>query len=665
MESKREFPQVLLVSVFVPLLLLFGASQCHALNLDELRCNGPVVQFEELSELFDVRTGAGTTIEWETTASCGENANYTSGTGNAACVKAGNSFDTSLETNKFSLAGATSAVLYFRLNYQDSTAGTNDRLDVDVSTNSGSSWTNTNTYDFDVPNAGGFRVVGSGPLVAVPLNGYLGQSSVEVRLRYYDAGAAPDTGLYVQVDDMSLVCVGGAQMRTDIGFSKPSVLEGENITYTLRYYNDGPKPATDAIGAGTTPPAFAILGAVFSQGGPSPTPIGENSIGATFGGINVGNSASISVTAKAGMYPEVSFDVLEPSSVAGNYKAYGATFGPAIAPLQTLTSSVVLANDSTGTTSDACEALTNGPEVAGKIVLVENSGCEFDEKVKRIQDAGGIAAIIKGDPSVIPFPYPISPFYLELISNLRIMRPSGNVVTPITIPSVLVSEETGTIILNNLVNSIQVKLTGVEVLAQEARITSFTAANEFDPDFGQLFPGIIVATNSNNITSNGVIVLKDSDKDGIADSEELCGKDPLKTVPGICGCGISETDTNANSIVDCLSGDELKFSIQNATGLVKQLRRVKLTGNKKKDKARKAKLAQVKTDLSSSFARISELIANQVIPVVTTSASVDLPQLAETAKKFTERAFRTNASAFLKNKRKAGRALSKLSAGIA
>ncbi|WNJ19678.1 SdrD B-like domain-containing protein [Pontibacter sp. G13] len=43
----------------------------------------------------------------------------------------------------------------------------------------------------------------------------------------------------------------------------------------------------------------------------------------------------------------------------------------------------------------------------------------------------------------------------------------------------------------------------------------------------------------------------DSDNDGTPDNEDGCPKDPNKTEPGDCGCGIADTDADNNDIADC------------------------------------------------------------------------------------------------------------------
>jgi hypothetical protein len=46
----------------------------------------------------------------------------------------------------------------------------------------------------------------------------------------------------------------------------------------------------------------------------------------------------------------------------------------------------------------------------------------------------------------------------------------------------------------------------------------------------------------------------DSDKDGIADCKDGCVTDPAKTAPGICGCGVADTDSDKDGTADCKDG---------------------------------------------------------------------------------------------------------------
>ncbi len=47
-------------------------------------------------------------------------------------------------------------------------------------------------------------------------------------------------------------------------------------------------------------------------------------------------------------------------------------------------------------------------------------------------------------------------------------------------------------------------------------------------------------------------VLRDADNDGVGDDLDGCPDDPAKTTPGVCGCGVADTDTDADGIADCV-----------------------------------------------------------------------------------------------------------------
>lgn len=46
----------------------------------------------------------------------------------------------------------------------------------------------------------------------------------------------------------------------------------------------------------------------------------------------------------------------------------------------------------------------------------------------------------------------------------------------------------------------------------------------------------------------------DSDDDGVADCNDLCPLDPAKTAPAVCGCGTADSDLDGDSTLNCLDG---------------------------------------------------------------------------------------------------------------
>jgi hypothetical protein len=73
------------------------------------------------------------------------------------------------------------------------------------------------------------------------------------------------------------------------------------------------------------------------------------------------------------------------------YPGAPAQFGAALTATG-VTGDVALVDDGTGTTSDACEPITNN--VAGKVALIDRGTCDFTVKVKNAQNAGAVAAVV-------------------------------------------------------------------------------------------------------------------------------------------------------------------------------------------------------------------------------------------------------------------------------
>ena len=121
--------------------------------------------------------------------------------------------------------------------------------------------------------------------------------------------------------------------------------------------------------------------------------------------------------------------VNSPAGIAGAYAAQTASYGPSVlnAPV---TASVVLANDGTGTVTDACEALTNGAAVSGNIALVDRGNCNFTVKVKNAQNVGAVGVIVANNTTGLP--------------------PMGGTDATITIPALGVTQALGTSIQANL-----------------------------------------------------------------------------------------------------------------------------------------------------------------------------------------------------------------------
>lgn len=94
-----------------------------------------------------------------------------------------------------------------------------------------------------------------------------------------------------------------------------------------------------------------------------------------------------------GSNPPVDLTVNTPISIAGNYPAIEAQFGPGLTT--TLTSDLVLVDDATmPNPNDACETIVNASSIAGKIAVIDRGDCTFVNKVQFAQNVGAIAVIM-------------------------------------------------------------------------------------------------------------------------------------------------------------------------------------------------------------------------------------------------------------------------------
>jgi hypothetical protein len=170
----------------------------------QFSCNTPAEGFTAgIPAGWQVVDQAGQGVVWGDLASCGEAANYTGGSGGAACVSSDRhgraEFATELRTPVFSLAGATSATVDFLVNYQSFVGS--DFLDTDISTDGGTTWNTLVRFNED---HGGFRAA-PGEAAHVDLSAFAGQTNLRLRWRYYDPNS-DDWDWYAQLDNVGLTC---------------------------------------------------------------------------------------------------------------------------------------------------------------------------------------------------------------------------------------------------------------------------------------------------------------------------------------------------------------------------------------------------------------------------------------------------------------------------
>jgi hypothetical protein len=124
--------------------------------------------------------------------------------------------------------------------------------------------------------------------------------------------------------------------------------------------------------------------------------------------------------------------VVSPGSIAGSYVAAGAEFGPP-PDAAGVNANVVLVNDGTAPTSDACEPIVNGAAILGNIAILDRGTCTFVAKVAAAQAVGAVGVIV--------------------VNNVA-GAPAGMAGTDptITIPAVMISQADGTTIKNTLLS---------------------------------------------------------------------------------------------------------------------------------------------------------------------------------------------------------------------
>ncbi len=123
-------------------------------------------------------------------------------------------------------------------------------------------------------------------------------------------------------------------------------------------------------------------------------------------------------------------------SLAGGYGGIGANFG---APLPTtpLTADLALAIDNNSGAStdpnDACDTITNGGDLDGKIVVIRRGECQFGFKVLAAENEGAVAVIIVNN-----------------VPGAPIAMGPGDVGGSVTIPSLMVNQADGEAIITAL-----------------------------------------------------------------------------------------------------------------------------------------------------------------------------------------------------------------------
>ncbi|MDU0355423.1 M4 family metallopeptidase [Paraglaciecola aquimarina] len=182
----------------------------------ELACNAPSVGFDfGPASSWNVVDNAGTGIVWSDIAGSAIGGNFTGGEGNAASVSSDakpGDFNTELHSNSFSLADWNGVTLNYLVDYQN--YANLDFLNLDISIDGGSNWTNILSWNEDHPVGGLLNDIGES--VSVDLSHFAGNADVKLRWHYVDHNSN-DWDWYAQIDDVALSCDAAPQaLRCDI-----------------------------------------------------------------------------------------------------------------------------------------------------------------------------------------------------------------------------------------------------------------------------------------------------------------------------------------------------------------------------------------------------------------------------------------------------------------
>jgi extracellular elastinolytic metalloproteinase len=141
------------------------------------------------------------------------------------------------------------------------------------------------------------------------------------------------------------------------------------------------------------------------------------------------------------------------------FLAQGADFGPDLTPTG-ITSTIQLVNDGTAPTSDGCQALGGG-SLTGLIALLDRGNCDFTVKVKNAQVAGAVAVIVANNINA---------------DSVLVM---GGRDRTITIPAVLISQNSGTTLKAMVPVSGTVRLTDPPPLPRDGDIDADIVFHEY------------------------------------------------------------------------------------------------------------------------------------------------------------------------------------------
>ncbi|MEJ2602915.1 MAG: S8 family serine peptidase [Gammaproteobacteria bacterium] len=144
---------------------------------------------------------------------------------------------------------------------------------------------------------------------------------------------------------------------------------------------------------------------------------------------------TVAASTRSGSLYTEAMEVISPPSLAGKYASREAAFTPQLEDTGSIEEELVLvdddslatdAGDANGTTYDACQPPVNGDDIADRVALLARGGCTFETKLRNVEDAGAVAALVFNNAG--------APFVMT--------GTSGSV----DIPAVMIGEADGTLL---------------------------------------------------------------------------------------------------------------------------------------------------------------------------------------------------------------------------
>jgi hypothetical protein len=141
---------------------------------------------------------------------------------------------------------------------------------------------------------------------------------------------------------------------------------------------------------------------------------------------------------------------------------------------------------------------------------------------------------------------------------------------------------------------------------------------------------------------------------GAVEFLDECPADPNKVLAGVCGCGVPDSDANANGAIDCLVNAELKARTGRAMTLVGGL-----TGEKTPEQT------TMKSELKNLGDDILAFVNQNGGAIVVAQPGANLGKLAKKARKMVKASLKGKGKALTKKKTRATAALEALDAAVA